>query len=139
MEPNSEPFPKYIFSICQFQVLTMIVIFCLTLAAGVVAKGATFFMVSQIGKNVIQKACPENFGYFSYNINGEISEVELTETEKVGWIWAIFFCFLAGEFYTLVRCTRTILMKSYRKEFCVCVLDNPSVKYIKILKQYCTF
>ena len=112
----------YISSICQFQVLTMIIIFCLTLAAGVVAKGATFFMVSQIGKNVIQKACPENFRYFSYNIKGEISAVELTETEKVGWIWAIFFCFLAGEFYTLVRCTRTILMKSYRKEFFVCII-----------------
>ena len=34
------------------QVLTMFIIFCLTLAAGVVAKGATFFMVSQIGRNV---------------------------------------------------------------------------------------
>ena len=100
--------------IFQFQVFTMFIIFCLTLTAGVVAKGATFFMVSQIGKHVIQRACPENFGYFSFNIRGEITAVELTETEKVGWIWAIFFCFLAGEFYTLVRCTRTILMKSYR-------------------------
>ena len=97
----------------------MIIIFCLTLAAGVVAKGATFFMVSQIGANVYQRACANNFGYFSFNIKGEINGVELTETERVGWVWAIFFCFLAGEFYTLVRCARTVLMKSYRKDFVI--------------------
>ena len=98
----------------EFQVLTIIVIFCLTLAAGVVAKGATFFMVSQIGANVSQKACADKFEFLSYSINGNVAEVHLTEQEKVGWIWAIFFCFLAGEFYTFVRCARTVLMKSYR-------------------------
>ncbi len=91
----------------------------MTLVAGIVAKGATFFMVNQIGPNVKQKACPEKFGFLSYNIRGDISEVQLTETEKIGWIWAIFFCFLAGEFYTLVRCIRTVLMKSYRQELIV--------------------
>ena len=89
-------------------------VFCLTLAAGVVAKGATFFMVSQIGENVKQKACAKKFESLSFNIIGSICEVHLTEREKVGWTWAIFFCFLAGEFYTFVRCARTVLMKSYR-------------------------
>ena len=99
--------------------MTIIIIFCLTLAAGVVAKGATFFMVNQIGANAKQKACSKQFGFLNYNVKGDISEVHLTEQERLGWIWAIFFCFLAGEFWTLVRCIRTVFMKSYRKEFVV--------------------
>ena len=98
----------------EFQILTIIMVFCLTLASGVVAKGATFFMVSQIGEIVKQKACAEKFESLSFNIKGNISEVHLTEQEKLGWIWAIFFCFLSGEFYTFVRCAWTVLMKSYR-------------------------
>ena len=97
----------------------MFFVFCLTLTAGVVAKGATFFMVSQIGKTVKQKACEEKFEPYSFNIVGSISEVHLTEQEKIGWIWSIFFCFLSGEFYTFIRCARTVLMKSYRKEFLI--------------------
>ena len=100
-----------------FQALTMVVVFCLTLASGVVSKGATMFMVSQVAANVTRAACPERFSYFSFTIPGTVYGVQLTQTEKVGWLWAIFFCYLASEVFTFIRCCRVVFMKSFRKVF----------------------
>ena len=91
----------------------MFVVFCLTLVSGVVSKGATMFMVSQVAANVTQAACPERFSYFSFTIPGTVYGVQLTQTEKVGWLWAIFFCYLASEVFTFIRCFRVVFMKSY--------------------------
>ena len=79
--------------------MSIVFCFCMTIAAGVVSKGATFFMVSQAAADVSIEACSDNF-------NVPVSDgtvVTLTETERVGWIWAIFFCFLAGELVTFIR------------------------------------
>ena len=32
--------------------------------------------------------------------------VVITNTEKVAWIWAIFFCFMAPEFFTFTHSCR---------------------------------
>ena len=99
---------------CKLQLGSILGAFCLTLAAGVVSKGATFFMVSQIKDDEL-KVCPEKFGYFSFENNQitNVTAVLLTETERVGWIWALFFCFLAGEVFVFIRSFRVVFMKSF--------------------------
>ena len=94
------------------QFLSIIVVFCLTLAAGVVSKGATFFMVSQLSNDVTITACQKEF---TTQLGSQIiNTVSPTATERVGWFWAIFFCFLAGELFTLIRSFRVVFMKSCR-------------------------
>ena len=87
-------------------------VFLVTLGSGVVSKGATIFMVSQIGSNVTQTACPGEFTYFDAFYPGEVHSVELTESERVGWIWALFFCYISGEVFVFIRCFRIVFMKS---------------------------
>ena len=94
------------------QFVSIMVVFCLTLAAGVVSKGATFFMVSQLSNDVVISACQKEF---STQLGSQvINTVSPTETERVGWFWAVFFCFLAGEVFTLIRSFRVVFMKSCR-------------------------
>ena len=100
----------------------MIIVFGVTLAAGVVSKGATFFMINQVSSsdNVFIEgtmtpkkaivACNSSFNQISV---GEYAMVWATATEKVAWLWAIFFSFIAPEFFTLIRCCRIVFMKSY--------------------------
>ena len=91
----------------------MVFVFILTLGSGVVSKGATIFMVSQVRSNVTQTACPGEFTYFDTFYTGEVYGVKLTETETVGWIWALFFCYISGEVFVFIRCFRVVFMKSY--------------------------
>ena len=81
----------------------MIFTFSLTLAAGVVSKGATFFMISQSAAQVTIDACPTSFLQFIPPKNDSVTTVSPTETERIGWIWSIFFCFLAGEVWNFIR------------------------------------
>ena len=64
--------------------------FSLTLAAGVVSKEATFF-ISQSEDQVTIDACPTSFVQFIPPKNESVPTVSLTETERIGWIWSIFF------------------------------------------------
>ena len=91
----------------------MIIVSCITLAAGVVSKGATFFIVSQVSSK--SKQIPACRGSFSiWPGSGDVT-VEPSVIEKVGWLWAIFFCFLAPELFTLTRCFRIVFMKSFKR------------------------
>ena len=92
----------------MFQYVTMAVVFVVVIIAGVVSKGATFFMVNQIAPKKIE-ICPENFpvmfdARFSWN-------VEPSQTERIGWLWVIFFSFLAPEIFTFFRNFRIFFMK----------------------------
>ena len=106
------------------KLLTMVLLFLVTLAAGVVSKGATFFMVSQVAaRTKTMPACTEDFPLM---VRDPTVSVGITELEKVGWIWAIFFSFLAPELFTFIRCVRIVLMKSFTKpsllEFSIVIL-----------------
>ena len=92
----------------------MIALFLLLIAAGVVSKGATFFMVSQIGPDVEQPACQKKFGAGFPFPMGDTVTVGPTETEKVGWYWALFFSFIAPEVATFIWCFRVFSMKSWK-------------------------
>ena len=90
----------------------MIIVSCVVLAAGVVSKGATFFMVSQVAARSKQvPACPASFSALPADITATVAPAQV---EKVGWLWAIFFSFLAPELFTLVRCFRIVFMKSFK-------------------------
>ena len=61
-------------------------------------------MVSQLAPDVPREVCSQKF---NLPISGNSTFITLTETERVGWIWAVFFCFLAGELATFIRYTKT--------------------------------
>merc|ERR1719495_1371356 len=92
----------------------MATVFCVTLLAGIVSKGATVFMVGQIGTSQRHPACWNDFKLPNLTTTSKSVSVELTPTEKVGWFWGIFFCFIAPEVLTLGRSLRVVLMKSYK-------------------------
>ena len=66
--------------------LTQFLVFLLTLAAAVVSKGSTFFMVSQLSNHPVTTCNTES------SVLGQRSVIN-TPREKVGWIWCIFFAF----------------------------------------------
>ena len=92
----------------------MAVVFVVVLTAGVVSKGATFFMVNQIAtKEFEMEICPRNFppmidDGFQWN-------VEPSLRERIGWLWVIFFSFIAPEIFTFFRNFRIIFMKHQSK------------------------
>ena len=97
------------------KIVTMVVVFAVTLLAGVVSKGATFFMVSQVAAKT--KTSPACLSDFPPNLptDPEVTVVVgITDREKVGWIWAIFFSFLAPEIFTFIRSVRIVLMKTFK-------------------------
>ena len=97
-----------------YQGFSMVALFLLLIAAGVTSKGATFFMVSQISPNVEQPACPKQFGSgFVFPTEATVT-VAPTETEKVGWFWALFFSFIAPEVATFIWGFRVFSMKSWK-------------------------
>ena len=87
--------------------VTMAVVFVVVVTAGVVSKGATFFMVNQVAKESKQLAvCDKDFTMtYVYT--------EVAPVEKVGWLWAIFFSFVAPEFFTFFRNFRIFFMKHH--------------------------
>ena len=97
----------------MFQYVTMAVVFVVVVTAGVVSKGATFFMVSQVVTSKKIDICPRNFPpmfdeRFSWT-------VEPSLTERIGWLWVIFFSFIAPEIFTFFRNFRIFFMKHQSK------------------------
>ena len=63
-------------------------------------------MVSQLGRNTIQAGCLDDDFNAKFNTSYEDIIIELNPGEKVGWFWAVFFCFIAPEFMTFIKCLR---------------------------------
>ena len=86
----------------------MAVVFVVVVTAGVVSKGATFFMVNQVAAKKIE-ICP---GKFPLTIERSFYwTVEPHLTERIGWLWVIFFSFIAPEIFTFFRNFRILFMK----------------------------
>lgn len=95
------------------KVVTMVVVFVVTLTAGVVSKGATFFMVSQVSSRTkIMSGCTTSF---PQSLQQTGVSVGITDRERVGWVWAIFFSFIAPELFTFLRSCRIVLMKTFKQ------------------------
>ena len=90
----------------------MAVVFAVVVTAGVVSKGATFFMVNQLAAKKIE-ICPDKF---PLTIDRSFYwTVEPHLTERIGWLWVIFFSFIAPEIFTFFRNFRIFFMKHQSK------------------------
>ena len=90
------------------QYITIAVVFVIVTAAGVVSKGATFFMVNQVAKDSKQISICQK--HFPPMLTG-LEMAEVSTVEKIGWLWAIFFSFIAPEVFTFFRNFRIFFMK----------------------------
>ena len=96
------------------QYITIAVVFVIVTAAGVVSKGATFFMVNQVAKD--SKQIPICQKHFPPMLTG-LEMAEVSTVEKIGWLWAIFFSFIAPEVFTFFRNFRIFFMKQSSSVF----------------------
>ena len=76
------------------KVVTLVIVFLLTLGAAVASRGATFFMVSQLSGKTLN-ICNWNWNNPMRAQGG--SQVSNTPMEKVAWLWCIFFAFAIPE------------------------------------------
>jgi len=91
------------------KVIVYIITFGVVLTCGVVAKGTTLFMTSQLKQDKRVEYCNRNIGL------DKTWEVELPDMEKVAWVWCLFFCFITPELGTLFRSTRMCFFKSVKR------------------------
>ncbi|XP_037075045.1 chitin synthase chs-2-like isoform X2 [Pollicipes pollicipes] len=91
------------------KVIVYIVTFGVVLTCGVIAKGTTLFMTSQLKRDKSVDYCNKNIGL------DKTWQVQLPDVEKVAWVWCLFFCFITPEAGTLFRSTRMCFFKSVRR------------------------
>lgn len=88
------------------KVLTCTLTFLVVLTAGVVSKGATFFMVAQMSQIKTLVYCKDPF-----NVDKRESWVVHTTQDTVAWLWAIFFVYATPELLVWLRSARIYLMR----------------------------
>ncbi|KAK4018058.1 hypothetical protein OUZ56_000127 [Daphnia magna] len=94
------------------KVIAYIVTFCIFLTGAVIAKGTLLFMTSQI--KITDKNRDVKHPYCSTRAGREI-EASVSMEERVGWVWAIFFCFVVPEFFMWFRSTRICLFRTWKR------------------------
>ncbi|KAK4004959.1 hypothetical protein OUZ56_006685 [Daphnia magna] len=94
------------------KVIAYIVTFCIFLTGAVIAKGTLLFMTSQI--KITDKKPDVQHPYCSTRAGREI-EASVSMEERVGWVWAIFFCFVVPEMFMWFRSTRICLFRTWKK------------------------
>ena len=94
------------------KMITMVIVFLVTLAGAVVSKGATLFMVSQVaGKRKNIPFCNHSLSLQFANIQN--LTVYNSDLGKVSWLWCIFFAFSAPEVFTVIHSLRSVFMKTH--------------------------
>jgi len=91
------------------KVFAYIFTFIVVLVCGVITKGTTLFMTSQLSPGRTIEYCNHELGR-QYDFKARIS----TE-ERVAWTWCLFFAFLIPEVGTLIRSGRICIFKSCRR------------------------
>ena len=122
------------------KVIAYIVTFIIFITGAVIAKGTLLFMTSQI--KITDKKPDVQHGYCStrnvfvilqyfnrLNIidsknvlncmknpgAGREIEASVSMEERVGWVWAIFFCFVVPELFMFFRSMRICLFRTWKK------------------------
>jgi len=109
-DSSSEAVDKWLGTTVKIlKVLAYIFTFCVVLGCGVVCKGTTLFMTSQIQKDKEIEYCPNDIE------RGKQFKARISTTERVAWTWCIFLAFLVPELGTFVRSFRICMFKSCRK------------------------
>ena len=110
------------------RLITMILVFLLTLAAGVFSRGLTFFMVSQLSDQEIPLCSPTltpqdnstNLPIFQHQFasNTPLEKVALflicfmNFSDQVAWLWCIFFAFAFPEALRLLKSLNSCISQS---------------------------
>uniref|UniRef100_A0A2A4K4Z2 chitin synthase n=1 Tax=Heliothis virescens TaxID=7102 RepID=A0A2A4K4Z2_HELVI len=97
------------FTVRLLKVMAYLVVFIAVLGSGVVAKGTTLFMTSQLKKDRRIAYCNRNLGRDKQFI------VSLPDEERVAWMWAILAAFAIPEIGTLIRSVRICFFKTSRR------------------------
>jgi chitin synthase len=88
-----------------FKFVAYVLTFLVVLGSAVISKGTLLFMTSQIKPDIAHDYCPTNYG------SGKAVKVTISQTERVSWLWAIFFSFITPEFFTLFRSVRICIFR----------------------------
>ena len=109
-ESGSEAFDtKYIgYTVKFLKVLAYIVCFLVVLGGSVISKATVLFMTSQIRPQKSILHC-------NLDLERDKSyQAEISLSERVAWIWCLFFVFVTPEIGTFVRSTRITMFKTMR-------------------------
>ncbi|XP_063242061.1 chitin synthase chs-2 isoform X2 [Bacillus rossius redtenbacheri] len=97
----------------MLKVVAYLVTFVIVLGSGVIAKGTTLFMTSQLRKDRVLPYCNVALGREKQFI------VEVPEVERIAWMWCLVIAFAVPEVGTAIRSLRICFFKTS---------DKPSTK-----------
>ena len=109
-ESGSESFDrKYIgFAVKLLKVIAYIMCFVVVLGGSVISKATVLFMTSQIRPQ-------KSILYCNLDLERDKSyQADISLSERVAWIWCLFFVFIAPEVGTFVRSTRITMFKTMK-------------------------
>lgn len=109
-DSSSEATAKWLgISVKILKVVAYVMTFLVVLVCGVVTKGTTLFMASQIKLN-------KKVTYCNHDLErAQEFEATVSTPERVAWTWCIFFAFLIPELGTLFRSARICIFKTSRR------------------------
>ncbi|KOB69511.1 Chitin synthase [Operophtera brumata] len=97
------------FTVRLLKVAAYIIVFVVVLGSGVIAKGTTMFMTSQLKKDRRIAYCNRNLGRDKQFV------VTLPDEERVAWMWAIVAAFAIPEIGAFIRSVRICFFKSSKR------------------------
>ncbi|XP_067001404.2 chitin synthase chs-2 isoform X2 [Anabrus simplex] len=93
----------------MLKVVAYLVTFIIVLVSGVIAKGTTLFMTSQLRKDKILPYCNKVLG------REKLFVASLPDEERVAWMWCLMIAYMVPDLGTLIRSIRICIFKSSRK------------------------
>ncbi|XP_067001405.2 chitin synthase chs-2 [Anabrus simplex] len=93
----------------MLKVVTYLVTFIIVLVSGVIAKGTTLFMTSQLKKDKILPYCNKVLG------REKLLVASLPDEERVAWMWCLMIAYMVPDLGTLIRSIRICIFKSSSK------------------------
>nr|ACA50098.1 chitin synthase 1 [Ectropis obliqua] len=97
------------FTVRLLKIFAYALVFIVVLSSGVLAKGTTLFMTSQLRKDRRIAYCNRNLGRDKQFV------VSLPDEERVAWMWAILAAFAIPEIGAFIRALRICFFKSSRR------------------------
>eukprot|EP00092_Neocalanus_flemingeri_P023256 GFUD01025217.1.p1 GENE.GFUD01025217.1~~GFUD01025217.1.p1 ORF type:complete len:1610 (-),score=293.97 GFUD01025217.1:361-5190(-) len=109
-DSSSENIQKWLGNAVKFlKVFAYMFTFVVVLVCGVVTKGTTLFMASQLKPDRTIEYCNHELE------RGKNYAAKISVQERVAWTWCIFFAFLVPELGTTFRSARICVFKSCRR------------------------
>ena len=113
-----------------FKVVAYLLTFVIVLSAGVISKGLVLFMTSQVKYPLrTQEYCSRSKWHYSLTLvfdrltatvrlnaeSGVTSTSQISDEERVSWMWALFFSFVIPEFFMWFRASRICFFRQWKR------------------------